>query len=43
MLSLGGGDGGADVDIGLREGNLDAVVVEDVVDVLLDAGDVGHL
>ena len=36
-------DGGADVEVGLREGNFDAILVEDAVDVLLDEGDVGHL
>ena len=36
-------DGGADVDVALREGDFDAVLVEYAVDVLLDEGYVGDL
>ena len=43
ILLLRGLDGGADVDVALREGNFDAVLVEDSIDILLDKGDVGDL
>lgn len=38
-----GGQRGVDVDIGLREGYLDAIVAEHAIDVLLDECDVGYL
>lgn len=36
-------DGATDVQVGLREGNLNAVLVQDSINVFLDEGNVSHL